>query len=443
MSRLFHLLLLLSLTLSPTLKSAHAITPVECACPGADTVLPKSTDKNYNATCRKFEPQKVQKDCFGKDGLAVCETCHAVAPVGPIVDSTGKVVAIVGASGAQVPPISTSPSKTFSETLDYVSCYRTPTRFKIKSGDQQYCHFKKTLAPYIKLAADSAKLNPSVFSCLIKRESELDPRAKSNFYAWETKINPATGEKVRTKVLKHAYSYAQFTLETLDYIGRIVKGSPGGQLDRANDAREKVRELEEKLAQIEALPVKKRIGYSKTKAELKGAKYHLREVLSVAKARAVWDKYWDGTKYPPKTVNLDSLYCPKIAFALSAVKQTFDLYTLFDESELVETGNTIRSKSLKVSSKLSEADQIAQQEYDTSLYVTGSYNQGPGGFDDDCVAEKGIQSCMNQRNWKKPLLPEETIDHLHSINDCAKAGSDKAMNGTETKDNCKDLKCSS
>lgn len=433
MLRLFLLLGFLSLT------AGAAQAAVNCACNGRDPF-----DSTDTKNCRRYQPVKADKTPFGR---LVCDppqlsVSQGLEEVQDVVDSL-------------------SPTKSYDQVLDYISCYRIAKR-GFTTGDEQFCHFKKTLAPYIKLAAESGKMSPTLMACLTNAESDFAPLASSGV----------------------AYGYPQFTPGTLDTIGNVLDiplptlklrlaeeqeaaDSLQAQLDEINTkledytaqtqplfllAKEQqsevtrlTRELKKnpslkgELAQAKAALAKtkseikaakqpvmgKLIMQERIEAELRAQKEVVRAKVAKVKAAEVWASYWEGSKPIPQTIDLKSVKCPRIAFAVSAVKQVYDLFGLFDQEDIKQTekGGYYIS-TLKLEPELAEPAASLQRELETGVYLAGAYNVGAYGFEDRCDPEKGLAHCLN---FRKRVLPLETTRHMNAVNNCAKSGSTKPM----------------
>lgn len=307
--------------------------------------------------------------------------------------------------------------KTPDEILNYMSCYR--------ENDKVFCHFKNTLAKYISLAAESAGLPFAVQACLFYQESKFHPDAKSNIprvTEVEVKKKDKTGKTITVKEKKttyeHAYGYIQFMPETITDIKPIISGSIE---EWQNEIKEFKAELEKEKAKLPSNnpQVKANINYYETRINVREAKIE---------AKKVWDFYWDGTVKKPTDISLDDVKKPKIAFALSATKQTYDL-ALMDHVQFVRNkGNLISINKMKPG--------------ESAVFLAGAYNAGAAGLASKCGSVKTLKECL-----AKYKAGSETWVHMSAIDRCSKKGSeestvyDRDKKAFETKKDCKAFEC--
>ena len=136
-------------------------------------------------------------------------------------------------------------------------------------------------------------------------------------------------------------------------------------------------------------------------------------------ARAAWDRYWEGTANPPKSVTYRQSSCPNVAFAMSMVKQLLDLNLIRDDLRMDDNGD------------LTIAGLDAT---DSAIMLAGAYNSGTGSFADHCGGAKTLAACIASYSSK-----HETHKHMVSLERCAKRDSVEPMVGWP-KRKCEDFK---
>ncbi|NDG85135.1 MAG: hypothetical protein EBX52_08895, partial [Proteobacteria bacterium] len=117
------------------------------------------------------------------------------------------------------------------ELLDYLSCYR--------ESDQQFCHFRKSLAPYVAYACKVTGFPLSIESCLLMKESSFDGSAKSDV---------------------GALGYSQLmskTLKDLDKCFQYTQTGWTGEIDRVNREIADIKSGKAKLAKKDISPTLK------------------------------------------------------------------------------------------------------------------------------------------------------------------------------------------
>ena len=284
-----------------------------------------------------------------------------------------------------------SPTKDSAEVLNYMSCYREPG----KTGDERFCHFKKTLAPLISLSSESAHLPYAVQACLIKRESSFKSTARSS---------------------AGAFGYIQFMPGTEKVVNSVISGDLKkwqAQIDRANV----------EIAEQKALLKKTKDSRERAKIRVRLNEWTVSRgfAKSSLEARKAWDRFWEGTQNAPKKVSRQSESCPNLAFAMGMVKEIYDLYQI---------------KNFEIYKKLDGSPTIgAMSEFDSAIFLAGAYNSGVGAFGRVCGGTRTLQDCIHR------FGKSETANHMNSIRNCAANGSDRPMSGSNQLD-CEKAKCS-
>lgn len=417
---------------------------VGCECPAIDSLASPSCGP---------EPKKL-KTKFFEDQKDSCEnTSNPVSGSMRLV--AGKAVEALDNMKSPV------------ETLSYLNCYKDP------SSSKKFCHYKNTLASHIALAAESAGLPFSVQSCLFFRESGFNSQARSPV---------------------GAMGYVQFMPDTLDSIKPIIVGSIEDWEEDIADANKDLVEPREKLAiemskqeKIDALNVRKKHDTSEIKRidtellkpqtpqkkillkderekfqnDLKAVngelaiaplpnrskmtsykkKINYYETLintwsSKIAAKRVWDRYWEGTSKMPTKFSNESLKCPQVAFALAAVKQTYDL-GLINSLSTSWNPETIAKDGGKFAITINGMD-----ERDSAIMLGGAYNAGIGGLAGRCGAAATLDECA-----KKFPKGKETWVYMHSVRNCAeKNGTESMRYNSKTgkwigKKDCEATKC--
>lgn len=451
MLRLLLTSLLLTASAFPLAFAGSDPLAPDCACAGSDPRASK------DPVCVRYKPVKAVQNCF--DGRGADETC--ADPLSQVAPEASKLHGLVGED-----------IKSFAETRDYISCYRGPFG-GFRSGNEQYCHFKKTLAPYIRLAAESAGLRPALMACLVKAESEFWSKADSGPAQGYPQFTEGTRltinnilfnmtrasieATIRTRqaavdALQARLDAADLELEPIDAVLeplKLVAREQERDVARATAAlRKKPRDaaLKKELTSTRQalLSTRKEIAAEQKKAgsrlykrnviraEIAGLKEDLRAAVAQRKVKEVWADYWEGSKPVPTQVDLKSVQCPRIAFAVAAVKKIHDLHALFDEEDIERTPQgRYKVKGLS--------------ELETGLYLAGAYNAGYGGFEDKCDPDR-IGRCLDIRH-RPPRLKEETSKHMVAVDHCARTGSTKPgrwdwrkFKAPEDK-NCEAFKC--
>lgn len=385
------LLLFLGLfLLNPATGSAKLTT--SCDCPGDD---PMENSSSWQ------DPKKLRENIFSTSSCAPSSSSAKTA----------------GAAMSSIRSVLEKDLKTPDEILNYMSCYR--------ENDKVFCHFKNTLAKYISLSAESAGFPFAVQACLFFQESKFHPDAKSNIprvTEVEVKKKDKTGKTITVKekqtTYEHAYGYIQFMPETITDIKPIISGSIKGWQDEIKEFKA---ELEKEKAKLPSRnpQVKANINYYETRINVREAKIE---------AKKVWDSYWDGTVKKPTEISLDDVKRPKIAFALSATKQTYDL-ALMDHVQFVRNkGNLISINKMKPG--------------ESAVFLAGAYNAGIAGLASKCGSVKSLKECL-----AKYKTGSETWVHMSAIDRCSKKGStestiyDRDKKKFETKKDCKAYEC--
>ena len=342
-----------------------------CDCPTSDPMAKKSCGP---------EPYKLKNNIFDSQNSTDCNTN---AKSFTKTDHTAKQT---------IEALSTPPdTKSTREILDYLSCYRI--------NNKTFCHYKTTLASHISLAAESAGLPMAVQSCLFMRETGFQPNIVS--------LVGATG-------------YVQFMPGIVHTLKNIISGSISSWKKNIEDAKIELDNINKNIK--EDKNIIKITYYKKEKA------YEEALILTwnaKIKAKETWDNYWEGTKNPPSQISSTNLKCPQIAFALAAMKQTYDLGLLENLSvnEILKPNN-----QHKISIN-------GMDVRDSAILLAGGYNGGIGSIGRRCSTSKTIDDCLKN-------FPEnhETRKYMSSIRSCAKKNSTEPMSG-DTKLNCESSKC--
>ncbi len=383
------ILTLASMLIEPTVSYAKLTT--SCACPDDDSMENSSSIP---------DPKKLRENIF------TTSSCNTNSIKG------------AGAAMGAIRRVLEKDLKTPDEILNYMSCYR--------ENDEVFCHFKNTLAKYISLSADSAGLPFAVQACLFFQESKFHPDAKSNIprvTEVDVKKKNKKGKLVTVKEKKttyeHAYGYIQFMPETIDDIKPIISGSIASWRNEIKEFKEELKKEKAKLPSKDP-QVKANINYYEARINVREAKIE---------AKKVWDSYWDGSVKTPTDISLDDVKKPKIAFALSATKQTYDL-ALMDHVEYVHNkGKPISINKMKAG--------------ESAVFLAGAYNAGVAGLAGKCGSVKSLKACLD-----KYETGSETWIHMSAINRCSKKspGSenmvwDRKDKKFEEQKNCKNYEC--
>ena len=286
-----------------------------------------------------------------------------------------------------------STDKSPNETLSYIRCY--------SDSKESFCHYKRDLAAFIGLAAESSKLSPAVEACLVMRESQFKFNEVSN---------------------KDAHGYVQITSNTITDLNNIVLLNTQKLSEQLKAYPKEIMSLISKLNE-KGLTQEQLV---KRQGDLDSLVAEARRTRSQYFAKSVWDKYWHGGK-APSSISTQSTGCPQVAFALMAMKQTFDLYQMQDVNLKNYADGSFTVGDMN--------------ETDSAIFLAGAYNIGRIPFAKACAPKipyrtlGTLQDCMNQFNPKS-----ETYLHMKSIQSCALRFSDQPMNGDQQR-NCKESAC--
>jgi hypothetical protein len=455
MVRLFYLLMIIA--------SGPAQADDPCACPSADQVSSRQSKE-----CQRYQPAKLNRSSFEADK---CE-----APQGKVEPESGNLQALLDKA---------SPIKSYRAILDYVSCQRVK-EYQFKSGDEQFCHFKMTASPYIELAAQSSSMRPAILACMVDAESAFwpSPTSRAGAYGYTQFMSstisdlsdvvkqPLAEQRANYDRIKGQVDAIQLEFDSLGtdiepyraavYPLQLVAREQQSEIVRATRAlKKKPRDaaLKKELARAKAALASTRkelaeerakypefvVRYEKLEEDLRTRKQQLRGHEARLRAKEVWDAYWEGSTPIPSSVTRDTVTCPRIAFAVAAMKQVLDLHCMFTEDEIGKTDQGhYYVKTLKVDPGLDERAAMQKRELDTGIYLSGAYNAGIGAFPAKCAPEAGLARCLSFRENK---LPEETIRHMNAIKNCAESDSTKPLRWKDdhTKPaenaNCEAMKC--
>ena len=342
-----------------------------CDCPSNDPLAKKACGP---------EPQKLNKYIISSEKFNEC-----IHPL-KALSKTSKLA-------SQSIDLLTAPTgtKTQKELLDYISCYRP--------SDQIFCHYKTTLAPHIALAAESAGLPTAVQTCLFMREAGFQPN-----------LDSPVG----------ALGYVQFMPGMVTELKTIIFGS-------VDDWKKDIADAKAGLLKIAEL-LKNEKRDNKIAAYKKDKKYYEALIptrIAKINAKRTWDAYWQGSKKVPTQLGNQDLQCPQVAFALSAVKQTYDL-GLISRFKVVDTVKENQRHMMSIN---------GMNERDSAILLAGGYNAGIGSIGRTCGRVKTLEECLK-------LYPEnrETRRHMSSIRSCSKKNSIEPMAGNRQMD-CEASKC--
>ncbi len=302
------------------------------------------------------------------------------------------------------------------DLINYLSCYR--------ETDQQFCHFKKSLAPYVAYACEITNLPLSVESCLLMKESSFDPKAKSG---------------------AGAIGYAQLMPDTMKDLEKCF-------IHTQTEWTEEIARVTEELTAVK----NGKLSVDQKNAALKMKETTLLIYRARRKVRELWDKYWTGTDGDPCNYGKSPLTkggkgclrqemasCYRYAPLLSMLKQTLDA-TMLAVSFLEEDfdGNSSNdSDSLKEVKRVDGELRVnGMSDVDSALFLTGAYNYGAPGFAKKCGSKSTMKSCIES-------FPEshETRQHLQGIRNCAQKGSNlptqDPYNPKRVKSDCDKKRC--
>ncbi len=303
--------------------------------------------------------------------------------------------------------------KSQEEVLDYISCYaerdyKPDPRYRMKNKwprFNSFCHYKKTLLPQIALAAKVSGLPFAVQACLFFKESSFDPYALSN---------------------RGASGYVQFMPDTIKEMNAIVSTSLESLEKKIKDNENLIVEAQEKL--------KGKISKKTQLLNQKNIIYYealLVNLRAQFAAKKVWDKYWLGTPNAPESINKNSVRCPQHAFALSVVKQTYDLHFLNGKYDEKVNVNHPDDEALHIN---------GMGERDSALFLAGAYNAGVAGLAEKCGGLKSLDACLKKFPKPKPPKRNETRDYITSIRNCSTKDSTEPMTNMNPK-KCEDYLC--
>ncbi len=302
------------------------------------------------------------------------------------------------------------------DLINYLSCYR--------ETDKQFCHFKKSLSPYVAYACEVTNLPLSVESCLLMKESSFAPKAKSG---------------------AGALGYAQLMPDTLKDLDKCFTKTP--------------EEWDVEIKRV--IEERNSIKTGKLPADEKNAALKMKETTALIyksrkKVREFWDQYWAGTAGNPCSygknpvtgggkgcLKKEMASCYRYAPLLSMLKQTLDATTLattFLEEDY--DGDTSNDKdSIKEVKRVDGEIRVnGMSEMDSALFLTGAYNYGAPGFAKKCGAKTTMKACIE-------AFPEshETRQHLQGIRNCAQKGSNlptqDPYNSSKIKTDCEKKRC--
>jgi hypothetical protein len=273
--------------------------------------------------------------------------------------------------------------KSPDEVLNYMNCYRP-------EKDERFCHYKKTLAPIIELAAESSRLPFAVQACLFRQESDFSPTAR----------NKKSG----------ALGYIQFMDGTEDDVNPIIQGTQAKFTAQIQSAEAGIKKYKKLVAQAKT---------TKTRLSMKRQLNTAIALRAIAKghleARKVWERYWEGTKNIPKSVKFEDSKCQNLAIIMSSVKQVYDLYLMqWKGIDLEEGGDGGREVN-------------GMSATDSAIFLAGGYNLGIYSFSKKCSETRSIQACE-----KKFPEGHETRKHMAAIDRCARKDSWKPLSGRDS-----------
>jgi len=376
-----------------------------CDCP--------AEDPQANPSCGPV-PAMLNKDCFsGK--AATCDFLPD-SPLKNLEELSHKAVL----------------TKSYKDLLNYMSCHRR--------SDELFCHFKKTIAPNILLAAQASNSSPAVEACEWFQESGFYPNAQSNFVNDTGKpakqnLKFQCGEK-KVVVLKgdpekfcdHARGYIQFVDDTVEDMNYVMKDSA---ITLEANMKSHLKDIESlKLAlthaQAEDIPALQR--------KLKRTKTYLEGSQALLAARSVWDRYWEGTpaEQIPTSFTRESLKCGNIAFAIGSMKHMYDFYSIYDAPMKKPYGTLVGLRGMN--------------HEDAGIFNAGLFNGGAGTIAKRCKSTHSIAECINKNIVKekdengKWVEKGETGLHMKAIRACSAKNNWKSMSGSGSK-SCEAWKC--
>ena len=301
------------------------------------------------------------------------------------------------------------------ELINYLSCYR--------DNDQQFCHFKKSLAPYVAYACEVSGLPLSIESCLLMKESSFKPTARSS---------------------EGAMGYAQLMEDALKDLEKCFEHDVAGWDQEITKKRQELADLKNGKPTLSPA--------EKSKA-LKAKETSLLLYRSRKKARSMWDTYWKGTPGNPCSAGKQQIKkggclkkemttCYRYAPLLSVMKQTLDASSLaiaFLDEDYDQDRENDGDSIMEIKASGSGYDVNGMSEMDTALFLTGSYNYGAPGFARLCGDKSSIQSCIESMSKKS-----ETRKHLQGIRNCAQRDSLAPVQdpyNAKRKTDCEKKKC--
>ncbi|MBU6154737.1 MAG: transglycosylase SLT domain-containing protein [Bdellovibrionales bacterium] len=310
-------------------------------------------------------------------------------------------------------------SKSKLDLINYLSCHR--------ETDAQFCHFTKSLSPYVAYACEVTNFPLSVQSCLFMKESSFDPKAKSS---------------------DGALGYAQLMPETMKDLDKCFSSTP-------SEWTKKIAEVEKEISALKAGKLPK----DNKNAALKMKETTLLIYRARRKVRELWESYWEGTKdgepcrYGSKPVRgrensclkMEMATCYRYAPILSMLKQTLDANMIaasFLEEDYDGDPSNDKDSTKEVIRRKSDDRLIVNgmSDMDSALFLTGAYNYGAPGFAKKCGDKTTMKSCIESFP-----VTHETRKHLQGIRNCAQNGSGLPIqdpyNPKAIRKNCDQKRC--
>jgi len=289
--------------------------------------------------------------------------------------------------------------KSNKKLLNYLSCYR--------DNDEQFCHMKNSVAPYLSYAASTAHFPLAVETCLLMKESLFDPKAKSE---------------------DGALGYAQLMPGALKEIEKVFQNSDadwGKELERVKKERDEIKN-------------------SKLDAQKKSQGMKMKETTYLLykarrKTRKIWDDFWAGTQENPcaygkslvnpketdknkRCLRTEMANCYRYAPLLSMMKQTLDATSIaiefLEDDYDLDTKND--SDSFREVTRVNGSLRVnGMSEMDSALFLAGAYNCGAPGFASRCGSKTSMRACIE--SFPKT---HQTREHMQGIRNCAQNGSE-------------------
>lgn len=447
------------------LLTCHSVFASPCECP------PESISKTSGASgaCGKkpVPAALVKPNTIHQDGRT---QCPAVPKVETAIPNSAKIEQNM-TKGKEASVYFANPATKFipkseAEVLDFFNCYH---RWDSERGP--FCHYKNTLAPFIKLSSESIEMSTgqkmpySVAACLYYVESKFKSSASSS---------------------KDAKGYVQVEAQTLSDLNLAIRHKPEYYQKKIDEKKQKLYSLDRMIASLRGELIElrgsansQRVESIKSKVEklTEDRDYLESDVFKdyrLQKASQAWTSYWRGTEKIPSQVEIQDTSCPQMAFGISAAVKAMHLAVLegpnFSSIEetpqtrlellnqikslenRVKTGGMSISETWFLLRKVEAAigklvgmmgesqrikEMVESMQAELTIMLAGAYNSGPSRLASVCRASGSLEDCMNEFKSKNR---NETYNHMRRVRNCSQKHSYEPASSGDSRE-CEKFKC--